>query len=337
MKKIGIITHYYGSKNYGGLLQAYALCRVLNDSGYEAEQISYDLSTYKPFQLSLVNLKGAIRDQLSIAYHYMLDQKIKKLIDCRKDAIRSFAKLIPHSNNVYNDITIEQCNDVYDIFITGSDQVWNIDWYYPAYFLNFVTANKIKMSYAASVSKNELTVEQALVIKEHLSDYKAISVREQSTVGLLSDISPVPVQWTLDPTLLLSDDQWDEICSPRLIDEKYVFCYFLGNSEESRNIATQFAKRHCLKLVTLPYLSGHYRACDRKFGEIQLFDIGYTQNTIEKPIEIKVEVLEVYPGLISNDVYIYDIRFGFDILFNSTSLDTVVLYSIASFVSVSPL
>lgn len=46
--------------------------------------------------------------------------------------------------------------------------------------------------------------------------------------------------------------------------------------------------------------------------EIQLFDIGYTQNTIEKPIEIKVEVLEAYPGLISNDVYIYDIRFGFD-------------------------
>ena len=39
MKKIGIITYYYNSINYGGVLQAYALTKVLQELGYNAEQI----------------------------------------------------------------------------------------------------------------------------------------------------------------------------------------------------------------------------------------------------------------------------------------------------------
>lgn len=42
MKQIGIITHYYGSKNYGGVLQSYALCQFLKNQGFDAEQIQFD-------------------------------------------------------------------------------------------------------------------------------------------------------------------------------------------------------------------------------------------------------------------------------------------------------
>lgn len=47
--RIGIITHYYKSLNYGGVLQAYALCRYLSEQGYEAQQICYDRSKDPPF------------------------------------------------------------------------------------------------------------------------------------------------------------------------------------------------------------------------------------------------------------------------------------------------
>lgn len=45
--KIGILTHYYQSRNYGGLLQAYALCEVIKDMGIDVEQISYDRFSQK--------------------------------------------------------------------------------------------------------------------------------------------------------------------------------------------------------------------------------------------------------------------------------------------------
>lgn len=50
--KIGIITHYYNSTNYGGNLQAYALCKIIGKIGAEAEQICF-MKEHK--DLSLVN------------------------------------------------------------------------------------------------------------------------------------------------------------------------------------------------------------------------------------------------------------------------------------------
>lgn len=41
MKKVGILTHFYKSNNYGGVLQAYALVNCINKSGIIAEQINY--------------------------------------------------------------------------------------------------------------------------------------------------------------------------------------------------------------------------------------------------------------------------------------------------------
>jgi len=90
---------------------------------------------------------------------------------------------------------------------------------------------------------------------------------------MLQPLSPVPVEWVLDPTLLLSASDWDEICSPRQIDEPYMFCYFLGDNKRNRRVAESVAKRKGLKIVTLPHLVG-YNFADKKFGDIQLWDVG---------------------------------------------------------------
>ena len=180
--------------------------------------------------------------------------------------------LIAHSGNVFDSKNIIECITQYDAFITGSDQVWNFTWYNPEFFLDFVPSDKIKLSYAASIACDHLTNSQKEIFRNSLKDYKAVSVREKSAVNLISDLSPVPVENVLDPTLLLDRSDWDEICSDRVIADDYVFCYFLGENKQSRKLAERFAKQNNLKLVTIPHAGGWIKLADRNFGDVKLFD-----------------------------------------------------------------
>lgn len=273
MKKIGIITHYYGSQNYGGLLQAYALCQKLNALGYDAEQIQYIHENTQ--ELSSVIRKWNMRriaNAVKIRFLRVKEKEFWGNMKKRSNVLEEFRTRIPHSLEVYSKDTISQSNDSYDAFITGSDQVWNMDWYDEAYFLKFVE-NKPKYSYAASVGTNELTAERQKLFKENLADYTKISVREKDSVELLQPLVKVEIQHVLDPTLLLSKNEWDEICFGKRIQEKYLFCYFLGEGIIERQLAREYADAHELKIVTLPFLNGQKRKCDEKFGDVKLYDV----------------------------------------------------------------
>ena len=147
--------------------------------------------------------------------------------------------------------------------------MWNTEWYTPVFFLKFVPSDKIKISYAASISKDSLTDGEKEVFKKSLADYKAVSVREEQAEELIKDLSPVKPVVTLDPTLLLDEGDWDKVCAPRVVDEDYIFCYFLGNNPKERKIAKKFAKEKGLKLVSIP-LTGAMVYSDLKFGDVVL-------------------------------------------------------------------
>lgn len=283
--KIGIVTMYYGSKNYGGNLQAYALCEAIKklDASYEVEQISYSKSCPKlrdrrmsPLQF----VKKGIRfvwyktGRRLIRYLASLkDRKYRVPLSARTAAILDFNQnKIPHSR-VYNAETIANAAGEYDVFITGSDQVWNPMWYNPAYRLDFVPKGKVKLSYAASISRDSLSPEEQAVFSQSLADYTGISVREEKAIELLSPLVSQEVEWVLDPTLLLSREEWDTVATERLIPERYLFCYFLGEGTAERELATAYAEAHGLTLVTLPFLHGVPRDCDRGFGEKQLYAV----------------------------------------------------------------
>lgn len=265
--KVGIITHYYRSRNYGGNLQAYSLCRVIKKIGHNVEQISLDRAKHKSLKFHLKQLIVKI-----LSFQPKCFFNIKK----RSNYILKFNRdFIPHSVP-YSEKTIKKCVSNYDAFVVGSDQVWHPNAVCDAFLIQFVSSkdNKIKISYSASVACDHLTDEQRERYRKALIDFNAISVRERDAVDLLQELTSKQVQWVLDPTLLLDDKEWNGICADRIVDEKYIFCYFLGNSVEQRNVAEEFAKKHGLKLVTLPYLNGKYRKCDKNFGDIRLFDVG---------------------------------------------------------------
>lgn len=270
--KIGIITMYHNSVNYGGNLQAYALVKVIEkikSADDCVEQISYVYGQEKKKSF-IQKIKDYARKILIVAANQMIPvrRKRSKSRKIRKKAMERFRMKIPHSEKIYNPQNINQSVAEYDIFITGSDQVWNPIMYENAFRLDFVPKEKTKISYAASISQNALTQDQRDVFKNTLEDYHAVSVREKNTVDLIADVSPVEVEWVLDPTMLLSADEWDVICDNPVEQNGYVFCYFLSNNEVFEKRAKEFARVKNLKLVSIAYLSSN-----RKFADMEYCDV----------------------------------------------------------------
>lgn len=275
MKKIGIITHYYNTTNFGGALQAYALCSCLNKRDFSAEQISYKHTKVKQPESFFDKIKrhglGSLLGKIKSKINNKINQKEAiRIKEAKHASFEHFLnETVPHSKNVCTNEDIQGSTGKYDCFITGSDQVWN--GYNPAYFLDFVPSSKKKISYSASIGREYITDEQKEIFKNSLKDYDAVSVREPSSISLIDDLSPVPVVSTLDPTLLLEREDWDKVSSKRLIEEDYVFCYFLGDYKKTRKIANEFAKKHGLKIACIPYTAGIVLS-DKKIGDYRLID-----------------------------------------------------------------
>ena len=288
-KTAAIITEYYDSSNYGGNLQAYALTRYLNENIICAEQLSYKRPAGS-FRLSLQGHKGFwskltffIRKVLQKTWKRREFARVKK----RREIVEEFGhKCVPHNKTVLSDEDFRELKlkrnsknareiSGYSIFITGSDQVWRTT-EREAYFLTFVPEEKKKISYAASISKDSLDEDEQAFFRTALKDFDAISVRERSDVGLISDLCEQPVEWVVDPTLLLAEDQWNDICSSKLYEERYAFCYFLGEERHPRTLAREYARTNGLKLLTMPYLTGNYSFEDfrnSRKNEERLFEV----------------------------------------------------------------
>ncbi|MBR2971364.1 MAG: polysaccharide pyruvyl transferase family protein [Clostridia bacterium] len=264
--KIGIVTMYHNSINYGGVLQAYALTRVLNDNGYDAEQIRVVGKMTERQKLCILfnfGVKRAIRQVWRNA-KWIFKQPIKRILKRQSIAVVAHNSLdtsfehfrndyVPHSQEIYNGNNVNKTNHKYDIFITGSDQVWNFSWYNPIYFLDFAKKHKKKISYAASISMDSLSDKQRRVFRKSLRSYNAVSVREEESIALISDLSPVDPKIVLDPTLLLSRDKWNTLATKETVSDEYAFCYFIGDNKASRRVAKEFAQKMGLKLIGISH------------------------------------------------------------------------------------
>jgi len=278
MKKIGIVTMFYKTINYGGMLQAYALFRKLKNIGFSAEQISYKWehgmlgksTKAKKRKISVFFKRGIRRIRIDVQKIIFKNRYISagKELEERKKAFGKFASdNIDSSKAIYNSKNIKDTNQEYDAFVTGSDQVWSAYSIDEGYSLNFAEKDKIKVAYAASGIGGELKPELEKAFSEILPTFDAVSVREKNACDLLKPLYKKDVCHVCDPVLLLSAQEWDEVCAPRIVEEKYVFCYFLGEDKKFRKLATEFAKKKGFNLVHIPYLKGRYCSADEIFGK----------------------------------------------------------------------
>lgn len=258
--KVAILTLYYNSNNYGGNLQSYALVKFIHDyCNVEVEQLSYNQPRRKRYGL---------RDRLSRIYHrYFKDISDMCGLERRKKTITAFNQSIPHSKKIYTPESMTEALKNYDVFIVGSDQVWNPKWTDNVYLLDFVPKTKYKMAYAVSLGVSNLDEATKEYYHNCLITYNAISVREYDLIELLSPLSSKKIEWLLDPTLLLTRCDWDKICAPRKYKEQYIFTYFLGNSNAQRQLVRDFANRKGIKIINLPHACGYFNDNDKYFGD----------------------------------------------------------------------
>lgn len=288
---IGIFTHYYHSLNYGGMLQAYALAKYLNQKGFSAEQVCFDFSS-EPFQparpraeyraQSADNLlvKNCRRLWRSLRYRLVEKRREQYYADYKRDVLprraekfSAFQDRVPHSEQVYSPDSVASAAKRYDCLLSGSDQVWNFSWFNPAFFLDFPDSDARKIAYAASAGKASFEPEEIRYLKRTLPAFRSLSVRESDLADELNRLLETDsVVQTIDPTLLLSREDWDEIASPRLVRSKYLFCYFLHNDDKLCRLAKRFARTHHLRIVTIPFPGIEYNAADVRFGTYRFDD-----------------------------------------------------------------
>lgn len=252
-----ILTLYYNNYNYGGLLQAYALQKAVSRLGHSAVQISYDHPTgYTDFN----QLKRFVKRPFKYPYHLLKYGSWYEDYSKRIKLLERFTNIISYTN-VVTASNIGALNKKFDAFICGSDQIWNPIGWQPTFFLDFVPNDKIKISYAASIARDNLTKEQLEYIRKFTTDFAAISVREKSSADILNNAYPeLNVQYMPDPVFLLEESEWIKLIKSEKSVEPFIFAYFLGDDNSNRDKALTFARNTGLKIIFASHLSFlHYQ------------------------------------------------------------------------------
>lgn len=230
--KIGIIT-IHNICNYGSVLQAYALQKIISDMGYDCKIIDYKYPNN--FHLQEMKKCNIIYAKQHITIKERIINKIFQILDHDKfrQAIENKFK---YFRDTYLNLTcpyptyesINECNN-FDIYISGSDQIWNPRYCFsdPHYFLSWT--NQKKISYASSFGVQQLDEKILNSYKSYLLKYSHLSVRESSGKKILNSIDITNTQLVCDPTLLLTIKDWKKFINPNpIIKNKYILCYILS-------------------------------------------------------------------------------------------------------------
>ena len=279
MKKTGILTMYYNSVNFGGLLQAFALPFVIQKHiGIPAEQIRYSQQNTDTDLCTSKSKKSLSIYQLGINFFSALTSNKRSI---RKESFLEFMNDIPHSRNIYLHETIQQCNSNYEIFICGGDQNWKgemVGEHLDVYTLQFVNQGQKKIAYSPSVAISHMSKQVEDCLEKGLLGIDRISVREKRSLDILKRLSDKKIEVVVDPVLLLSKSEWLEQSRPTKINGKYILCYLLGDSITQRKAVEIISKRLKLRIVTFPHIIlNNVRKCDLFFGDIKDYTSGPRQ------------------------------------------------------------
>lgn len=265
--KVGILT-FHAAHNYGSMLQNYALQHILKELGYEPETINLRTSIQKELydffmpSWRMRDKKHIVRKLMFYPWKKSLEEKKKKF----EDFLYKEIQLSPEVGE-YKDI---KKLPLYDAYIIGSDQCWNIDaddfdW---SYFLDFVPNGVTRLSYAISMGPDpyaSLDAHKQLAgkIACELEKFKGVSVRDGDTKSIVEQVtnSRVKAEIHVDPTLLLTKEDWEKRMNhEKIVQEPYIFFYNPYWIDDVFEQANELGKITGLRVVvSLPNVIGLVR------------------------------------------------------------------------------
>ncbi len=233
--KVGIFTWHFFT-NFGSALQAYAMQESINDLGYKGEIIDY---------------RGGKRNgeifllKSFISKFYKPEIRSYKFIDFQKKYFNMSRCVLKREN-------LKKASRKYKAIVAGSDQIWAPSQFNSTYFLDFFSGKKI--SYAASIGLEYIPSELCSQYQSLLFDFSSVMVREHTAKDLLFKNCDISSQVVLDPTMLISADNWKKLeKSTKHIEscakKPFVFCYLLNKEHRYRELIENYAKKENLKII----------------------------------------------------------------------------------------
>lgn len=221
------MTFWYSQNNYGQLLQLFALNKFLSNNGHNPFVIRYDN-----------------RDDINISFYTSLKRVIKKIIKSNKRTQNDLVEIennyfdnfrknnLKFSSREYFNVKDLKLNPpVADVYICGSDVIWNSAVGNDAYFLNFGQSNIKRIAYAPSFGSNVLPKSYLKKIRKKLPKFDYVGVRESSGVILCAKAGYKNAINVPDPTLLLDVNDYNIIIPKYSPTEDFVLFYLLGKNE----------------------------------------------------------------------------------------------------------
>lgn len=240
--KIGILTLPLHT-NYGGILQAYALQTILESMGHDVIVFNvperYSRPVYWKYPIRFIKryiLRKPVVVRYEDLYKKTFPKLARKIVDFRKRYVKEFV--------VEKLSDVERCK--LDCIVVGSDQVWRPCYFkhmwktsFDDAFLAFSKRWNIKrVSYAASFGVDfwELSKEETKRCKDAAQMFDAVSVREKSAIFLLRDYLKKNAELVLDPTLLMSKNEYEKLAKNAPQSKGDMFCYILDKTEDKKNL-----------------------------------------------------------------------------------------------------
>lgn len=253
--KIDIVT-LHRAQNYGSVLQTFALQKQIEELGHQVSILDYypDRYTNKGLLKRLKNKSSRFKNPLVLLIAKLLiyPSYLRKGIQFNK--FMHYLNLEKPSFAT-NEEGMGRFTDA-DAYCAGSDQIWNSHWnegVEKALFLDFVPKGKLCFSYAASIGLSNIPANEIDETKLLLDKFEFLSLREDKGVELVKKLGRTDAVQCLDPTLLMSKEDWSQYADDSYKGKEYVLTYNLHHDPEIDKCAKAIASKFHLQIRNISY------------------------------------------------------------------------------------
>lgn len=277
MKILGTVSYNINCNftNYGSALQSWALSQAIDrigkDIGVQSKLIDYcpkvleDCDVLNPFK-RMWDTDEESRRMVELTMP-AIKENYKKFEDFYTNRFRRTKK--KYHDNDFNEVVVDEAIDG---FVCGSDTIFcftEFKGFVEGYYANFDCMSGRSVAYAASFGDPHFNDDAYNTLNERLKNFKSIGLRENLMLEYVKSHTSIPVQRVVDPTLLLTSQDYEAITAERIVPDKYLLLYSRRYNKKMEAFAEQMAKEKGLKIIEISL-----RATNAEKGHIMMYEAG---------------------------------------------------------------
>lgn len=253
--------------SYGANLQAYSLQKKIKEiCECECDHIAREAQKHSVF-VKIRNPRNILTN-LNRLVHYSNHSRKMNLFE-------QFQQRMSFTQKIYNDANAAELNELYDVFITGSDQVWNCEnGMNNILFLRFASDEKKRIAYAASIGLYDIPNQYVDGFTEAVMKFDYISVREKRAKEIVFNLTGKECIDILDPVFLYSKEEWIRELTPRIIPNKYIYVYATQVTDEMLDAVKRCQQKTGYEVISVHKLL-NYKTVEFVSGPLEFLNYIY--------------------------------------------------------------